>query len=84
REDGLLSFILQDHLGSTVGSVAGANTSTMAYFAFGDTRSSTGTLPTEKKFTSQRLDSTGLYYYGARYYDASIGRFISAEGIKDL
>jgi hypothetical protein len=26
-----------------------------------------------------RLDATGLYYYNARYYDATIGRFISAD-----
>jgi RHS repeat-associated protein len=38
-------------------------------------------VPTDKKFTGQRLDGTGLYYYGARYYDASIGRFISADTI---
>jgi RHS repeat-associated protein len=35
----------------------------------------------DKLFTGQRLDSTGLYYYGARYYDATIGRFISADTI---
>jgi RHS repeat-associated protein len=35
----------------------------------------------DKLFTGQRLDGTGLYYYGARYYDASIGRFISADTI---
>jgi RHS repeat-associated protein len=40
-----------------------------------------GTVPTDKKFTGQRLDGTGLYYYGARYYDANIGRFISADTI---
>jgi RHS repeat-associated protein len=44
-------------------------------------RSSTGTSPTDKKFTGQRLDNTGLYYYNARYYDPSIGRFISADTI---
>ena len=34
----------------------------------------------DQKFTGQRLDAgTGLYYYGARYYDATIGRFISAD-----
>ena len=38
-------------------------------------------MPTDKLFTSQRLDSTGLYYYNARYYDATIGRFISADTI---
>jgi RHS repeat-associated protein len=36
-------------------------------------------MSTDKKFTGQRLDQTGLYYYGARYYDAGIGRFISPD-----
>jgi RHS repeat-associated protein len=83
RKETTLSYILQDHLGSTAGTVntSGATTSTEAYFPFGTTRTSTGTLPTDKEFTGQRLDSTGLYYYGARYYDPSIGRFISADTI---
>ena len=38
-------------------------------------------MPTDKKFTGQRLDDTGLYYYNARYYDAEIGRFIRADNI---
>jgi RHS repeat-associated protein len=29
----------------------------------------------------RRLDATGLYYYNARYYDATIGRFISPDTI---
>ncbi len=33
-------------------------------------------MPTDKLFTGQRLDDTGLYYYGARYYDAEIGRLV--------
>jgi len=33
-------------------------------------------------FTGQRLDEgTGLYYYNARYYDPSLGRFITADTI---
>ena len=34
-----------------------------------------------QQFTGQRLDTTGLYYYGARYYDPTIGRFISPDTI---
>ncbi len=36
---------------------------------------------TDKLFIGQRLDSTGLYFYGARYYDPAIGRFISPDTI---
>jgi RHS repeat-associated protein len=47
------------------------------YFPFGSARS--GSVPTDIKFTGQRLDDTGLYYYGARYYDPTIGRFTSVD-----
>jgi RHS repeat-associated protein len=78
-----LSYVLQDHLGSTAGTVngSGAVVSTVKYFPYGSTMASTGTLPTDKKFTGQRQDNTGLYYYGARYYDPEIGRFINADTI---
>jgi RHS repeat-associated protein len=38
-------------------------------------------VPTDEKFTGQKLDSTGLYFYNARYYDPEIGRFISADPV---
>ena len=34
-------------------------------------------------FTGKEKDSSGLYYYGARYYDPELGRFISADPILD-
>ena len=49
----------------------------MKYYPFGTAIS--GSVDTDKKFTGQRLDSTGLYYYNARYYDPVIGRFISPD-----
>jgi hypothetical protein len=54
--------VLQDHLGSTTGTVNTGETvaSTISYFSFGAVRFSTGTLPTDQKFTGQQLDSTGL------------------------
>jgi RHS repeat-associated protein len=53
---------------------------TVKYLPFGSCRNSPD-LPTDKLFTGQRLDATGLYYYNARYYDATIGRFISADTV---
>jgi RHS repeat-associated protein len=36
---------------------------------------------TTKNFTGQHLDGTGLLFYNARYYDPTIGRFLSADTI---
>ncbi|MER3457359.1 MAG: hypothetical protein C4309_00650 [Chloroflexota bacterium] len=38
------------------------------YFPYGQVRYTWGSLPTTYTFTGQRLDGTGLLYYGARYY----------------
>jgi hypothetical protein len=61
----LANYILQDHLGSTsvIADTAGASIATMRFYPFGGTRSSSGTMPTDRLFTGQRLDQTGLYYY---------------------
>jgi len=81
REGTALRYIHQDHLTGTslMTDTNGDPTGSIKYYPYGSTRS--GSVPTDKKFTGQRLDDTGLYYYGARYYDASIGRFISADTI---
>ncbi|MBM3131636.1 MAG: RHS repeat-associated core domain-containing protein [Chloroflexi bacterium] len=83
RKGSTLEYLHTDHLGSTsvTTNTSGTTVSTVKYFPFGGARSQTGTLDTDKKFTGQRLDQTGLYYYGARYYDATIGRFISPDTI---
>ena len=78
---GTLRYIHQDSLGSTsvMTTSTGTLDSSIAFYPFGTTW--TGSVNTTKEFTGQRLDSTGLYYYGARYYDATIGRFISSDTV---
>ncbi len=79
----LISFesLTRDHLGST-SVTSGASSSTQTYYPFGTVRTTSGTLPTDYTFTGQKLDaSSGLMYYGARYYAADIGRFIQPDNI---
>ncbi|GEM_PF-2728834 len=79
-----LTYISQYSLTGTSVTSDGATGNLVAsikYMPFGDRRNSTGTIDTDRQFTGQRLDGTGLYYYGARYYDPGIGRFISADTI---
>ncbi len=72
-----------DHLGSStvITNASGNKVQETYYYPFGETRVSTGNA-TNYKYTGQEEDpETGLYYYGARYYDPIIGRFISADTI---
>ena len=72
-----------DHLGSTSLTTdgAGAATANRTYYAYGSERSSSGTLQTDRTFTGQKSDTTGLMYYNARYYDPALGTFISPDTI---
>ncbi len=87
--NGLVDYYHSDHLGSTsviTNGTTGAQEENITYYPYGATRTNTSgtTPPTDVpyKFTGQELDSsTGLYFYGARYYDATLGRFISPDTI---
>ena len=60
----------------------GQSVAEIRYKPWGTTRYVSGTTPTSFQFTGQRLESSiGLLYYGARYYDPSLGRFIQADTI---
>jgi RHS repeat-associated protein len=75
-----LSFYIQDHLGNNMKVIKGVlATQTNKYYAFGET-STTGTDGNAFKYNSKEFDpETNLYYYGARYYNPSIGRFLQSD-----
>ncbi len=75
-----------NHIQSTsvVTDATGNEVTRMAYLPFGEVSqaNSTGANTVTAKFTGQDYDdSFGLYYYNARYYDPSIGRFMSADTV---
>ncbi|MGE0477197.1 MAG: FG-GAP-like repeat-containing protein, partial [Nitrospirales bacterium] len=81
---GSTSYFHPDHLGSTslLTNSSGVKEEDVVYYPFGETYTNTGTANVAYKYTGKELDSsTGLYFYEARYYDAVLGRFISADTI---
>jgi RHS repeat-associated protein len=78
------NYYLADGLGSITAltNAAGAVVASYAYGSFGNVVNSTGSLENSLRYTGREWDSeTGLYYYRARYYDPSIGRFLTEDPI---
>ena len=80
RRAAVLTYLHNDHLGSTVltTNASGNSQGAKGYLAYG--RDRTGNeLATENRFTGQKGDGTGLQYFNARYYDPQLGTFISPD-----
>ena len=59
---------------------SGASLARYRYGAFGELIAGDGGIANNILFSGKRYDSDiGLYYFGARYYDPSAGRFISSD-----
>jgi RHS repeat-associated protein len=57
----------------------GEMVSEISYYPFGLARYEMNGSQVRYGFTGKELDTSGLHYYGARYYDALIGRFIRTD-----
>ena len=74
----ITEYYQTDHLGSTklTTSENGETVTEMQYRPFGV---QVNTTEERYTFNGKELDESGLYYFGARYYDPVIGRFISRD-----
>ena len=75
-----------DGLGSTVvlTDETGGAAASMLYDAWGNVRTSGGTGHGKYRFTGAELDmASGLYHMGARFYDPSIGRWLSEDPVQN-
>jgi RHS repeat-associated protein len=86
---GTLSFLHHDHLGSLVSAsnASGTEIGSTRYAAYGTPRSGVGTnpsgLPSDRLFTGQIRDlgNDAFYFFKVRYYDATIGKFQTADSV---
>jgi len=75
-------FLTADALGSTVAVTDNSGTALTEYTydSFGLVSATNAAFPNPYQFTGRENDGlAGLYYYRARYYDATRGRFISED-----
>jgi RHS repeat-associated protein len=84
QRGGYVGYYNADALGSVTSltNTAGKTISSYVYRAFGSTTATEGIF-NPFRYTAREQDTeTGLYYYRARYYDPSIGRFLSEDPIR--
>jgi RHS repeat-associated protein len=83
-EDAELRFYHPDHLGSSTVMTDQAQSVArwIAYMPYGaDRREPGGSFTPRRQFNFKVKDATGFYDYGARLYDPTVGRWLSADAI---
>ena len=82
RDERVVSYQHGDQLGSVsvTADASGSLVSRTLYEPWGEVRYTQGTSPTDYGYTGQRQEGD-IYFYNARYYDPTIGRFMQADTI---
>ncbi len=83
-KNGTIYYNHSDQLGSSSieTNTTGQIVESLDYYPFGSVRldEKTSSYEANHKYTGKELDEeTNLYYYGARYYNGKIGRFVSED-----
>ncbi|WP_239142619.1 RHS repeat-associated core domain-containing protein [Variovorax sp. WS11] len=75
------NWLYADHLGSIVATAnaTGASTGIYSYGPYGEPNTTTG--PRFRYTGQQLIGELGLYYYKARFYSPSLGRFLQTDPI---
>jgi RHS repeat-associated protein len=85
RKNGVVTYLLSDHLGSNslITSDTGTLLSETRFKAWGEIRYTSGTTTTPYTYTGQYSNTAdfGWMYYKARWYDSALGRFSQADTI---
>ena len=78
-----LKYVYPDQLQSSsrMADSHGNEIKVIRYTPFGTTAQEHGPAKARYRFTGKEKDDSGLYYYGARYYDDSLGRFLAADSV---
>ena len=80
------SYLLHDKQGSTraVSGTSGSIGESHVYDAYGSLKDVSGTPGTKYLYTGQQFDApTGLYSLRARYYNTTLGQFLSRDTVND-
>jgi RHS repeat-associated protein len=87
QRGGTTHFFEKDSLGSVIRTIdnTGAVSSSYVYDSFGRLINQTGASVASYRFQGRELDQeSGLYYYRARYYDPTAGRFLTEDPVDFL
>ena len=81
NSSGTVEYYHQDHLGSTrlKTNSSGGIVYEPNYEPYGPGSGESGS--EDYRYTGKREDLTGLYYFGARYYDPATGRFTTMDTV---